>query len=292
MMARNSRSIRSTCRMICSIMLLLPAITHALPRENTPVPGGIAVLPLPDDVKPATARYKGHRVLVTQRDGTAVAVVGLALGTKPGRYHLQAKTRSGQSVRIDFTVADKAYDEQRITLKDKRKVNPEKQDLKRIGREQKQIRSALEHWSDNDRVTLEFRKPVSGPTSSPFGLRRFFNGQARSPHSGLDIAADEGTPVAAPAPGTVIETGSYFFNGNTILIDHGQGLVTMYCHLSVIGVKPGDRVSTGDIIGKVGRTGRVTGPHLHFGVSLNDARVDPLLFLPAAAANDGKGAAE
>jgi murein DD-endopeptidase MepM/ murein hydrolase activator NlpD len=267
-----------------ALLLLAATNATALPRDNTPVPGGIAIVPLPENVNPATARYNGRRVLVTQQDGRTVAVIGLALGTKPGQYRLQARDRSGKAVGMAFTVADKHYEEQHITLKDKRKVNPEKQDLERIKREQSQISNALEHWSDNNQVSMELHKPVSGPTSSPFGLRRFFNGQARNPHSGLDIAADEGTPVAAPAPGTVIATGSYFFNGNTILIDHGQGLVTMYCHLSAIGVKPGDRVGTGDIIGKVGKTGRVTGPHLHWGVSLNDARVDPLLFLPAGAA--------
>jgi murein DD-endopeptidase MepM/ murein hydrolase activator NlpD len=177
-------------------------------------------------------------------------------------------------------VTDKAYEEQHITIEDKRKVNPEPRDQQRITREQKLINAALEHWSDQDNVVVEFHKPVTGPTSSPFGLRRFFNEQARNPHSGLDIAAAAGTPVQAPAPGTVIETGDFFFNGNTVLIDHGQGLVTMYCHLSAIDVKRGDRLRTGDRIGKVGMTGRVTGPHLHWGVSLNDARVDPLLFLP------------
>lgn len=270
-------------------LVLCSGTTHAwaLPRDNTPVPGGLAILSLPADVSPASARYDGRRVLVTRQDGRRVAVIGLALGTKPGRHRLQARTRDGKPVSIAFTVADKKYAEQHITLKNKRMVNPEKQDLKRIRREQKQIRAALEHWSDRDHVVTEFRKPVSGPTSSPFGMRRFFNEQPRKPHSGLDIAAAEGTPVAAPAPGTVLQTGSYFFDGNTVLIDHGQGLVTMYCHLSEIDVKPGERITTGDIIGKVGRTGRVTGPHLHFGVSLNDARVDPLLFLPP----DATGAA-
>jgi murein DD-endopeptidase MepM/ murein hydrolase activator NlpD len=261
-------------------LLLVSGIATALPRENTPVPGGIAIIPLPDNANPSSARYNGRKVLVTQQDGRTVAVVGLALGTKPGSYRLQVKSATGKPLGIAFTVADKAYEEQHITIEDKRKVNPEPRDQQRIAREQKQINAALEHWSDQDNVVVEFHKPVTGPTSSPFGLRRFFNEQARNPHSGLDIAAAAGTPVQAPAPGTVIETGDFFFNGNTVLIDHGQGLVTMYCHLSAIDVKRGDRLRTGDRIGKVGMTGRVTGPHLHWGVSLNDARVDPLLFLP------------
>ena len=152
--------------------------------------------------------------------------------------------------------------------------------MERITRESKQIKSALRHWSQQDDVALAFEKPVEGPTSSPFGLRRFFNEQARNPHSGLDIAAPEGTPIRAPAPGTVIETGDFFFNGNTELLDHGQGLVTMYCHMNKIDVTPGQNVDSGEVLGEVGMTGRVTGPHLHWGVSLNDARIDPLLFLP------------
>ncbi len=269
----------TSCLAITALLLVSSTAT-ALPRENTPVPGGIAIIPLPDNANPYSARYNGRKVLVTQRDGRTVAVVGLALGTKPGSYRLQVKSAAGRPLGIAFTVTDKAYEEQHITIEDKRKVNPEPRDQQRITREQKLINAALEHWSDQDNVVVEFYKPVTGPTSSPFGLRRFFNEQARNPHSGLDIAAAAGTPVQAPAPGTVIETGDFFFNGNTVLIDHGQGLVTMYCHLSAIDVKRGDRLRTGDRIGKVGMTGRVTGPHLHWGVSLNDARVDPLLFLP------------
>ena len=267
--------------LILSVLLLASAGSHALTLDSTPVPGGIAVITLPADAEPATARYRDRKVLVTRNDNNEhIAVIGLSLGSKPGRHYLKVKNTAGETQNLGFQVEDKAYEEQHITIKDKRKVNPEKRDMERITRESKQIKSALRHWSQQDDVALAFEKPVEGPTSSPFGLRRFFNEQARNPHSGLDIAAPEGTPIRAPAPGTVIETGDFFFNGNTVLLDHGQGLVTMYCHMNKIDVTPGQNVDSGEVLGEVGMTGRVTGPHLHWGVSLNDARIDPLLFLP------------
>jgi murein DD-endopeptidase MepM/ murein hydrolase activator NlpD len=261
-------------------LVLFTTTSLALTLDSTPVPGGIAVISLPADADPVTARYRDRKILVTRNDGHYMAVIGLPLATRPGRHYLKVKNQQGQSQSIGFQVEDKAYEEQHITITDKRKVNPEKRDMERITRESKQIKSALRHWSAQDDVIVTFQKPVEGPTSSPFGLRRFFNEQARNPHSGLDIAAAEGAPIHAPAPGTVLDTGEFFFNGNTVLLDHGQGLVTMYCHMSKINVEPGQRVDSGDILGEVGMTGRVTGPHLHWGVSLNDARIDPLLFLP------------
>ena len=261
-------------------LALLSTISHALTLDSTPVPGGIAVITLPADADPATARYRDRRVLITRNDDNTLAVIGLPLAAKPGRHYLKVKNRQGQTQSIGFQVGDKAYEEQHITITDKRKVNPEKRDMERITRESQQIKAALSHWSAQDDVVVTFQKPVEGPTSSPFGLRRFFNEQARNPHSGLDIAAPEGTPIRAPAPGTVLDSGDFFFNGNTVLLDHGQGLVTMYCHMSKIEVTPGQTLDSGDILGEVGMTGRVTGPHLHWGVSLNNARIDPLLLLP------------
>jgi murein DD-endopeptidase MepM/ murein hydrolase activator NlpD len=245
---------------------------------NEPVPGGIAVVRLESHgtAMPAV-KYEGNRVLVVRNQQDWYAIVGIPLETKPGNQLLQV---SGMDSPLKFTVNDKQYETQRITIKDKRKVEPNKEDLQRINRESKRIDDALEHWSDQPPATLDFIMPVTGKLSSPFGLRRFFNNLPRKPHSGVDIAVPQGTPVKAPLAGDIIETGNFFFNGNSIFIEHGQGLVSMYCHLDTIKVKKGQHVLQGDIIGTSGMTGRATGPHLHWGISLNNARIDPFIFLP------------
>ncbi len=147
--------------------------------------------------------------------------------------------------------------------------------------ETKLIKQAKAVWSEIDSLTLDLALPVNGPFSSPFGLRRFFNEQPRRPHSGLDIAAAEGTPIQAAASGQIVNTGDYFFNGNTVFIDHGQGMITMYCHMNSIAVKEEQKVNQGEVIGAVGMTGRVTGAHLHWSVIMNKTMVDPELFLIA-----------
>ena len=277
--------------LIFGLILLQPAMAARLP-DGAAVPGGIALVELPASDTPPSVTFNGKPVMVLPNESNYIAVVGLPLSTAPGTQTLQVKNASGTNFTQQFTVTDKTYESQHITIKNKRMVNPEKRDMERIGREQRRIKKALASWNDDIPESLFLSLPVEGPVSSPFGLRRFFNEQARKPHSGLDLAAPEGTPIKAPASGRVIDKGDYFFNGNTVFIEHGQGLVTMYCHMSRIDVEPGQHVTRGEIIGAVGKTGRVTGAHLHWGVSLNDARVDPMLLLdqlpPEATQNETK----
>lgn len=261
--------------------LLLPASSHALdlPRESR-VPGGIAILDLgAADELPGSVVFNGYSAPVLRTDSGWIAIVGIPLDTRPGAHAATLQPAEGEARKLEFTVADKRYEEQRLKVANQRHVDPSKADRERIARERKRIDAALGHYATDRTPELAMRAPVDGRRSSSFGLRRFFNDQPRNPHTGMDIAAATGTPILSPAPGVVTDTGDYFFNGNTVFVDHGQGVVTLYCHLSRIDVLPGQAVDTGDQLGLVGATGRVTGPHLHWGIAVNRAMVDPALFL-------------
>ena len=252
---------------------------HALPQQAL-VPGGIALLKLPDYKADTVIEFDGKRVAVFNHQETWYALAGIALGSRPGDYEFSLKYSNGVTLKHKVKVEPKKYEEQHLTIKNKRKVNPAPVDMERISSERVRKGKARKHWSET-MPRPEFIWPVDGEISSIFGLRRFFNEQERSPHNGLDIAAAEGTPIRVAADGKVIESGDFFFSGNMIYVDHGQGIITLYAHLSRLDVKPGDSVKQGDIIGAVGQTGRVTGPHLHFAVYANQSLVDPLFLLPA-----------
>jgi murein DD-endopeptidase MepM/ murein hydrolase activator NlpD len=264
--------------LITLALTLYGGYAHALP-EQALVPGGIALLQLPD-YKPDTKVYfDDKRVAVFPHKDTWVAMAGIGLSKKPGAYEFSIRRADGLSLNSKVTVEYKKYDEQHLTIKNKRKVNPNKKDSERIAAESQRKKKARKQYTEMT-PKVDFIWPVTGRISSIFGLRRFFNEQERRPHSGLDIAAAEGTPVMAVADGTVVDTGDFFFSGNMIYLDHGQGIISLYAHLSKISVKPGDTVKQGDIIGNVGQTGRVTGPHLHFAVYANQALIDPVFMLP------------
>jgi murein DD-endopeptidase MepM/ murein hydrolase activator NlpD len=269
-------------------LLLLFALILALPVQaegfvsrllNKPVPGGVAVVPLGEQAQAPRASYLGKPVLVVKEDGKQwIAIVGIPLSAKPGAQQLKL---DGSGRTLAFQVGAKHYKEQRITLKNTRQVNPLAEDLVRIDRELTEQNRAYDNFAARQPSNLLFDKPVDGPLSSPFGLRRFFNGEERNAHSGLDFAVPAGTPIKAPAAGKVTLVGNLFFNGNTVFVDHGQGLISMFCHMSKIDVKVGDEVPRGGVVGRVGATGRATGPHMHWNVSLNGVRVDPAIFIGA-----------
>lgn len=266
--------------LVLAVLLLVGAAGTALAQSwpvALPVPGGIAVLEIDHDGEAAPeVRYGDSRVMVLRSDGRWRAVVGIPLDADAGEHAIEIPV---SGARIPFEVLPKDYEAQHITLENRALVTPPRETLDRIAAETRRMNEAYRLWTDAAEVPVPFLLPVEGRESSAFGLRRFFNGEPRRPHSGIDLAAPLGTPIRSPAPGVVIDTGDYYFNGRTVFVDHGQGLITMYCHLDEILVEDGTRVRRGDVLGTVGMSGRATGPHLHWTVSLNGARVDPRLFL-------------
>jgi len=254
-----------------------PAGALLLPREHA-VPGGVALIDLGSAETRPNATYNGVPVLVLREGARWIAVVGIALAAKPGPATLLVVAPGAAPRR--FTIQPFRYAEQKLNVKPGQ-VDLSKEDLERYERERAHLAQIAATRSETPPETLRLLQPVPGVRSSSFGLRRVFNGQSRNPHSGMDIAAATGTPVVSAGDGRVIDTGDYFFNGNTVWVDHGAGLLTMYCHLSRIDVQTGDVVRAGAPLGAVGMTGRVTGPHLHWSVGLNRTMVDPALFLDA-----------
>ena len=275
-------------------LLALPAagLLHAKPMTATSapavwphalqVPGGVARLSLgPAAARPVVHVRQGDTDVPVLVVGDAIewtAVVGIPLAAAPGDAFATVHASDGATRAVHYTVARKQYQEQHLKVSP-RTVDLSPEDQARYEREREHLADVMATFSDTVPADLGMQVPVPGPRSSSFGLRRVFNGQARNPHSGMDIAAATGTPVRAPLAGQVIDVGDYFFNGGTVWLDHGSGLLSMVCHLSAMDVQRGDRLRAGEVFCKVGATGRVTGAHLHWSVMLNRAMVDPALFI-------------
>jgi murein DD-endopeptidase MepM/ murein hydrolase activator NlpD len=268
--------------LLAALATALTGPLGAAPADGLPqaraTPGGVLLLPLGATAERPLAWQGDVPVLVLGSPAGWTAVLGMPLDAPPGAGQLRVQA-AGLPATLPYHVLPHRYAEQRLTVAP-RHVDLSADALTRHQRERAHQAMVIARFSQPLPDRLAMQPPVAGPRSGTFGLRRVFNGQPRSPHSGMDIAAPTGTPVLAPLDGVVADVGDYFFNGQTVWLDHGGGLLSMLCHLSRIDVRPGDTVRMGDPVGAVGATGRVTGPHLHWSVSLNRAMVDPALFLP------------
>ena len=238
------------------------------------VVGGVAVFPVGSDITSVSFQEK-PQLIVGQH-----AIIGIPLGTELTTHPVVLSYDKGELFSHMLMVEAKQYPEERITLEDEDFVTPPALDLERIRRETQLMRDVYALFTDHPTELNPIIMPVEGRISGVFGSRRFFNDQPRNPHSGLDIAAPTGTPIKTPAPAEVSLTGDFFFNGKTVMLNHGGGFISMMCHLDEIHVKEGDHVDVGDVLGTVGSTGRSTGPHLHWSISLSGDRIDPQDFIP------------
>jgi murein DD-endopeptidase MepM/ murein hydrolase activator NlpD len=210
-------------------------------------------------------------------------LVGLDLGTRPGPVDVSIKGRTAEGdfeVVHRLVVLKKDFEERHLTV-DEKYVTPPPEVTARIERESREVASIFARTTPEMLWSGPFERPVPGAASSSFGKRSILNGKPRSPHTGTDFRASEGTPIRSPNDGKVVLAKDLYFAGNTVIIDHGLGLYSYFAHLSEIGVEVGQTVSKGETVGLVGATGRVTGPHLHWTVRLLETRVDPLSLMVA-----------
>ena len=265
-------------RSLTFVLLFFVCATVVAAPQHSPWPGGVAIVRIPGEERPLVT-VDDQKALVFKAESEWVAIIGIPLDqTVPGTMTANVSLPNEPPRTVEFEIEANTYGEQRLNV-DRKYVDPSPEALERIFAERDIIDAALNNWRETSLFDVTLEAPVGGRRSSSFGLRRFFNDQPRSPHKGMDIAANSGTPINAPMNGVVTATGNYYFNGNTVIIDHGQGFISLYCHLSEIDVDEGESVSAGTAIGKVGATGRVTGAHLHFATYLNGTAVDPALLL-------------
>ncbi len=249
-----------------------------LPRESR-VPGGVVLIAIApaDEAKPTVTR-DGANVWTVKRGASWIAVVGLPLSTVPGEHSVSV-SRGGAMQSVSFTVQNKRYPVQHVTLKDNAMVEPPPEVIARIETESAHLKTVRSKWREDAATSASFTLPAKGRLSGRFGGSRVLNGKPRAPHAGLDVAIGTGTPVLAPSDGIVLDIGDYYFCGKTMFIDHGNGLLSLFCHLSEHTAKVGDSVSKGQAVARSGATGRASGPHLHWSVYLNGVSVEPELFV-------------
>ncbi len=268
-----------------------PAVTHV---ARALAPGEVVVLtvacPTPLEGVEATAFGKTIPFVEAGDPGTWQALVGIDLGTAPGKYTVHVTARAGASSFTGthrLTVAAREFRTRRLTLA-REFVTPPASARARIEQEAKRVGALMSAVTPGRLWRAPILQPVPGPMISPFGTLSILNGTPGSRHGGADFRGAEGTPILAPAAGRIVLTGDLYFSGQTVIIDHGLGLVSLLAHLSQIRVREGDTVARGEEVGAVGSTGRVTGPHLHWTVRLLGARVDPMALLAVLGGTDGR----
>lgn len=278
----NNLNLSFRTRLIC-LIFSLPALvaSHqavAVPRD-APVPGGVAVLELATALgAPPQVRFNELPQAVVRHRGNWVALVGIPLDTIPGTHEVVVESGKGRQTRM-LTIRAKHYPTQNLRIADQKMVTPPPDLEARIEAEAARIAGWKRHFSAEPEPDTRFELPASGPRSARFGVKRVLNGEPRSPHAGLDVAVGVGAPLKSPSPGKVLAVDDLYFTGKTVVIDHGQGVLTLYAHLSRIAVVAGQALRRGEVIGASGVSGRITGPHLHWVVILGGTAVDPELFL-------------
>jgi len=260
---------------------------HVKVRARSLQPGEVARLDITsaDAVRTVSVTAFGRSLSAFPAgDGLWRCLVGLDLDVAPGDHpvHVAALGPDGAKASVDETLTVTAKEFPTRTLRVNPKfVTPPSSALARIKREQKRLGEIFATVTTPPFWDGAFIVPISGTVVSGFGVRSVFNHQPRAPHSGADFASPTGTPIHAPNAGAVVLAEPLYYTGNTIVVDHGAGLVSLFAHLSKMMVTSGDHVTRGQVLGEVGATGRVTGPHLHWTVRLGGARVDPLSMIYA-----------
>jgi murein DD-endopeptidase MepM/ murein hydrolase activator NlpD len=245
----------------------------------------------PASLKSIYMEFQGVRFPMAfgEQNGTYEGLIGVDMNTRHGTYEIKiVATDGGSGVYLgafSLKVEKVDFGTQKLSLPSSM-VDLDAKTLERVNKEARQLEASLQVFRDERLWRGAFIRPVEGELSGAFGLSRIINGQPRSPHTGVDLQAEEGTPVLACNSGMVVLVDQLFFSGKSVILDHGWGLYSMYFHFSETLVKEGDRVSKGAMLGRVGSTGRSTKPHLHWGIRMNGARVDPLSLLGATETAD------
>ena len=270
-------SLRRACGLVLGLACAAPDAASALELEGPVTQGGLIV----GRAEPGARVALDGRAVRIAPDGRFLIGFGRDHGP---RARVTVTAPDGRATHHTLAVAKRRYDIQRIEGLPPKLVTPDPETLRRIEDERAQIRAARAIESSELLLGLRFAWPATGPISGVFGSQRVLNGEPRSPHLGLDIAAPEGAPVRAAEAGRVaLAHEDMVLTGKTLLLDHGHGLTTSYIHLSEILVRAGETVAQGGAIGRVGKTGRTTAAHLHWGVHLFDVALDPTLLVSGSA---------